>query len=276
MANPNNGSKPLSVLVLCGGAPRHLFVANALCSAVDVVRIITEVGSRPTLRKVVRLLTHPSILAQKIWRSRHDRKMALAKKEAEFFFGHEEPRWLREDLVTQIPYINHPDVIKMVQHSQPDVIAVFGTSLIREPLLSQARLAMVNLHGGISPHYRGADCTFWALYNHEPQEVGFTLHFIDPGIDTGKLIAHIRPEIRPDDNEQKLFWRGVQDSAEVYVTVLKKMAEGAHFGEKQTEKGKLYQVKDRKKFQQALLDERLANGLLAEIRLPKRITMYEK
>ena len=52
---------------------------------------------------------------------------------------------------------------------------------------------MVNLHGGLSPEYRGADCTFWALYNGEPENVGCTLHYINEGIDTGDLIAHISP-----------------------------------------------------------------------------------
>jgi methionyl-tRNA formyltransferase len=59
---------------------------------------------------------------------------------------------------------------------QPDVIAVFGTSLIRGPLLSKGRLGIFNLHGGLSPQYRGADCTFWALYNGEPDRLACTLH----------------------------------------------------------------------------------------------------
>ena len=54
------------------------------------------------------------------------------------------------------------------------MIAVFGTSLIRGALLSRARLGIFNLHGGLSPQYRGADCTFWALYNGEPERVGCT------------------------------------------------------------------------------------------------------
>ena len=77
----------------------------------------------------------------------------------------------------------------------PDVIAVFGTSLIKGPLLELGRRGIVNLHGGLSPEYRGADCTFWALYNGEPEKVGCTIHFIDAGIDTGKLIAHVSPDV---------------------------------------------------------------------------------
>ena len=93
----------------------------------------------------------------------------------------------------------------------PDLIAVFGTSLIRGPLLGMGRLGIVNLHGGLSPEYRGADCTFWALYNGEPDKVGCTIHFIDKGIDTGNLIAHVSPAVKPGDDELTLFWRAVKD-----------------------------------------------------------------
>ncbi len=87
---------------------------------------------------------------------------------------------------------------------------MFGTSLIRGDLLSEGRLGIINLHGGLSPEYRGADCTFWALYNGEPEKIGCTLHYIDAGIDTGRLIAHISPEVREGDGELELFWRAVR------------------------------------------------------------------
>ena len=36
---------PLRVMVLCGRSARHLFVANALCRAAEVVAIVQESGS---------------------------------------------------------------------------------------------------------------------------------------------------------------------------------------------------------------------------------------
>src|SRR5947207_1183978 len=98
---------------------------------------------------------------------------------------------------------------------------------------------------GRSPRYRGADCTFWALYNGEPEQVGCTLHRIDAGIDTGTLIAHVRPEVRESDDELTLFWRGIRDSAEVYVEMLSRLERGETLGQPQSEKGTLYQVRQR-------------------------------
>ena len=111
--------------------------------------------------------------------------------------------------------------------------------------LREGRLGIANLHGGLSPEYRGADCTFWALYNGEPEKVGCTLHWVDAGIDTGGLIAHVSPEIRSDDDELSLFWRSVQTSAEVYTQFVQALAAGERFGQVQPHKGRLYQVKQR-------------------------------
>ena len=63
----------------------------------------------------------------------------------------------RPELVREVPYINHPEVMELARKLKPDLICVFGTSLIRGELLQEGRLGMVNLHGGLSPEYRGAD-----------------------------------------------------------------------------------------------------------------------
>jgi methionyl-tRNA formyltransferase len=132
--------------------------------------------------------------------------------------------------------INDADLVTLADTCKPDVIAVFGTSLIKSELLNRGRLGLLNLHGGLSPHYRGADCTFWALYNGEPDQVGCTLHFINPGIDTGDLIAHVRPAVKEGDTEFELFWRTVKDSAEVYAEIPDRLS-GERLGVRQDHKG---------------------------------------
>lgn len=224
-------------------------------------------------KKVLKLL-RPDNLWRKVWRWLRDRKRYVGGGEGKFFFGSNEPVLQRADLLTEVPHINHPDVVELALRLRPDVIAVFGTSLIRGPLLDMGRIGILNLHGGLSPEYRGADCTFWALYNGEPEKVGCTLHFIDPGIDSGKLIAHICPEVQPEDEELTLFWRSVKDSAEVYAEALNRLALREVLGVSQSSKGKLYQVKDRGLKHERYLAERLNKGLLKNIRLPKRVTWF--
>jgi hypothetical protein len=266
-------AKPLRVLVLCGRSARHLYVANALCQAAEVLAIVQESGSEFSWKKLARTL-RPDNFFRKAWRWLRDRRRYAGNPEARFFFGDRPPRLDRPDLVREVPHINHPDVVALARELRPDVVAVFGTSLLRGELLKQGRLGIVNLHGGLSPEYRGADCTFWALYNGEPEKVGCTLHWIDAGIDTGGLVAHVSPKVLPDDDELKLFWRAVQTSAGVYAQLLQRLAAGERFGQTQPHKGRLYQVKQRGLTHERVVGRRLREGLLRDLDLDVRVTWF--
>jgi methionyl-tRNA formyltransferase len=263
----------LTVLILCGRSPRHLYVANRLCEATTPLAIVHETGREWTARKVSRAL-RPVNLWSNVRRRVRDRKHDRGDEEAKFFFGNEEPALARPELVVEVPYINHPKVSALADRLKSDVIAVFGTGLIRGPLLAGGRLGIINLHGGLSPRYRGSDCTFWALYNGEPDQVGCTLHFIDPGIDTGDLIAHISPEMTESDDEPTLFWHGVRDSAEIYAQCLERLERGERLGQKQNEKGRLYLFKHRTWRHEQELQAKLRGGLLKGIRLPARVRWF--
>ena len=152
---------------------------------------------------------------------------------------------------------------------------VFGTSLLKGALLEKGRLGIINLHGGLSPEYRGADCTFWALYNQQPEKVGCTVHYINAGIDTGNIIAHVSPEIKAIDDELSLFWRAVQTSTEVFSVLLNRLEQGETFGQTQARKGHLYQVKDRTRKHEQLVDALIQSGLLANLNLGKRVTWFK-
>ncbi len=269
-----NGGAP-RVLVLCGTAPRHLFVANALCAATEVVGIVHERGGEWTWKKVRRQM-RPAALWRKVSRRLRDRRRFAGGGEARFFFGDAPPALARSELVRWVPHINHPSVVALADELDPDVIAVFGTALIRGPLLERGRLGMLNLHGGLSPEYRGADCTFWALYNGEPEKVGCTLHFINAGIDTGHLVAHVCPAVREGDDELTLFWRAVRDSAEIYAEAIHRLARGEPLGAPQPHKGRLYQVKDRTPRHDRELEARLAAGLLRGVDLPPRVRWFTR
>jgi len=263
----------LTVLILCGRSPRHLYVANRLCEAAMPLAIVQETGRELTIRKVSRAL-RPANLWSNISRRVRDRKHDRGDEEAKFFFGNQEPALARPELVVEVPYINHPKLSALADRLKPDIIAVFGTGLIRGPLLAGGRLGIINLHGGLSPRYRGSDCTFWALYNGEPDQVGCTLHLIDPGIDTGNLIAHICPDVSEGDDEPTLFWRGVRNSAEIYAQCLERLGRGEVLGQKQNAKGRLYLFKHRTRRHERELQAKLQDGLLKGVRLPARVRWF--
>jgi len=263
----------LRIMVLCGRSPRHLYVANTLCDAAEVLAIVQETGREWNGRRLLKKL-RPDNLYRKVWRWLRDRRRYTGNQEGHFYFDDTPPALDHPELVREVPHINHPQVIQLADKLKPDLIAVFGTSLIRGELLHKGRLGMVNLHGGLSPEYRGSDCTFWALYNREPEKIGCTIHYIDAGIDTGRLIAHVSPELHANDDELTLFWRAVKESAKVYAELVGLLANGEKVGAPQPGKGRLYQVKQRGLHHEKKVDRLLSEGLLHNRELGLRIKWF--
>ncbi len=91
--------------------------------------------------------------------------------------------------VLQVENIAGDDALGQVQDLKPDIVMVFGTRRIREPLPSLARVACLNLHGGNPEEYRGLDSHLWSIYHRDFANLVTTLHHVDAGLDTGSIVA---------------------------------------------------------------------------------------
>src|SRR5439155_24676705 len=100
----------LSVMILCGRSPRHLYVANRLCESARPLAIVQETATQLSARKLLRQL-RPDNLWRKAWRWLRERRRYAGGSEARFFFDTRAPRLAREDLLVQVSHINHPDVL---------------------------------------------------------------------------------------------------------------------------------------------------------------------
>jgi len=70
------------------------------------------------------------------------------------------------------------------------------------PLLSNAAMAAINFHPG-SPEYPGTGCTNFAVYN-DAKEYGITCHYMNAGVDSGKIIAVKRFPVHEGDTVYSL------------------------------------------------------------------------
>jgi hypothetical protein len=72
-----------------------------------------------------------------------------------------------------------------------DYYVVFGSSFLKGPLVNfLVKKKALNIHMGISPFYRGADCNFWALNDNNYHLVGATIHLLSKGLDNGPILYH--------------------------------------------------------------------------------------
>ncbi len=83
---------------------------------------------------------------------------------------------------------NYKNFVTRLKQYRADLVIVNSYSLILRPdILTIPPLGAINVHGGLLPHYRGANVLNWVLVNGE-RETGVTLHYMDEGIDTGDII----------------------------------------------------------------------------------------
>lgn len=84
--------------------------------------------------------------------------------------------------------INDEVTLGRVRAARADLLVVFGTKLLKVPLLSTAPMGAVNAHSSLLPRYRGLRSEFWQCYHNDASAVGITIHVIEPGIDTGDIL----------------------------------------------------------------------------------------
>jgi methionyl-tRNA formyltransferase len=82
----------------------------------------------------------------------------------EFFPGNAEVKYSRSVESVTVGNVNDAACVEFIKRRGPDVLALCGTTVIRQEVLSLPERGAVNIHTGITPDYRSADPIFWALY----------------------------------------------------------------------------------------------------------------
>lgn len=96
--------------------------------------------------------------------------------------------------------VNDPATVERVRGLQPDLLVVYGTGLLRSPLLEIPARGTLNCHSSLLPHYRGARSEFWQCFNDDPRYVGITVHIVDTKVDTGDILfQHATRSTWPSD-----------------------------------------------------------------------------
>ena len=88
----------------------------------------------------------------------------------------------------------------LLKELNPDLIIVNGTRIISKKTLECVSAPFINIHVGITPLFRGVHGGYWALATGRKELFGVTIHYVDPGIDTGGIIEQIFLTPSPKDN----------------------------------------------------------------------------
>lgn len=121
--------------------------------------------------------------------------------------------------------LNSRDVELFLKGLEADLVIIWGTALVSDSLMETVGIPFWNIHGGLSPDYKGAATMFWPSYFLEPQMTGVTLHEPISRIDAGPIIHQVAATLTPGDGLQMHSARTVRNSIDEIVSLLKSLGD---------------------------------------------------
>ena len=209
----------MRVCFLTGSHPRHAFVARALAQTGTLAGLVIE--NRENL-----LPEPPTGIPN------HTRSLFI-----DHFRGREaaEARFFGAAALPDVPAyhvdmteLNTSATVAFVNEQSPDLILTYGVhKLTAETLLGLQAEYKWNIHGGLSPWYRGVITHFWPSFLLEPQMTGMTVHKLTQDIDGGDIIHQSLADLVRGDGVHELACRAVQSLCSDLKQLMELTATGA-------------------------------------------------
>lgn len=128
--------------------------------------------------------------------------------------------------VLQPPRLRDPEAIQSIHEFSPDliVVAAYG-QILPEAILSLPPHGCINVHASLLPRWRGASPIQAAILAGDAQ-TGVTIMLMDPGMDTGPILAQASMAIGPAETGGELEGRLAHLGAKLLLEVLPEYLEG--------------------------------------------------
>ena len=215
------------MLVLIGSEElQHRFVARSIAE-LDNVSIVIARHPRLSLLKRIKGARKRFGLAVAI--SRVLLKLVLrvsgefSRRQADLARVLGDPKFPENAKVYKTEGVNSAETQSLLRKISPEILCVYGTYIVSDATLSIAPVAL-NLHTGMSPRYRGADCDFWPLHERELNWIGATVHTCTSDVDGGSIYRTESAILEPEDEIGAVFGRCVIKGSALYKAVVQDLA----------------------------------------------------
>jgi methionyl-tRNA formyltransferase len=108
-----------------------------------------------------------------------------------------------------------PTFLRQLAETKPRLgVLAWWPFLLKGPVVAIPALGWLNLHPGYLPYNRGKHPNFWCLVDETP--CGAALHFVDPGVDTGPVIARARIETGWEDTGESVHRKCREQAVQLF------------------------------------------------------------
>ena len=99
------------------------------------------------------------------------------------------------------------DVVRLLREASVELVILAGfMRIVKEPVLRAFPGGIINIHPSLLPKFPGLEAWKQALAAGETV-TGCTVHYVDAGVDTGKILARKTVPILRDDTPERLHAR---------------------------------------------------------------------
>ncbi len=199
-----------SIAIITSNHLRHSWLIDQLSSVCNIACAIVE--TKPAKNPSSKLNPDPEVRAYFNERDEAEKK----------WFGGNEGTFYRVKNTMEINWgeSNSNKVCEFIKSFEPDLIVLFGCSIIKKPLQQQFAGRIINMHLGLSPYYRGSATNFWPLVDGMPECVGVTIHHATLKIDGGNIIMQARPDANQSDTSHDLGCKSIIAGFDCLSTVI--------------------------------------------------------
>jgi methionyl-tRNA formyltransferase len=129
--------------------------------------------------------------------------------------------------VLQPATLKDPEAVSALTAWRADigVVAAYG-KILTEAVLATPRLGMINVHASLLPRHRGAAPVHRAVIAGDT-ETGVTIMRVVKALDAGPMLATVRRSIHRDETSEQLEHDLAALGADLLLTTLDRLAEGA-------------------------------------------------
>lgn len=230
----------MKTLLLVGDQPRHLYVADQLITHTTVNHVVI-------MRRESLSPTAPEDATA------HDRALFryhfdLRNRTEANAYGdltHLSVLGKCPGRVVEASALNSDQVAREVRECNADLAIVFGTDLIKEPVLRVLPELTLNLHLGLSPWYRGSATLFWPFYFLEPQWAGVTVHRLVQAVDGGDIAFQSCPVLHSGMGIHDVGVGAVTSALPTLLQLIEMVNSGKKISfQKQRSSGRIFRTKD--------------------------------
>ena len=228
---------------------RYVYLTNGQLGY-EIVRWLVEQGDRPA-----GLVVHPAE------RSKYREEIIEAVG-------------LPPEQVLEAPALKTDTGIAWLKSQQPDwMISIMFGYILKPASLAIPRFGTLNLHPALLPYNRGAYPNVWSIVDRTP--AGATIHYVDPGIDTGDIVAQCEIPVHETDTGASLYLKQEQAALALFQETWPMIRANALEPGRQTGTGTFHRVADTERIDCVDPDKMYRAGDLIDILRARTFPPYK-